>query len=300
MILVFGGNGQLGQELARAAAARAIPLTALPRSAADITDAAAVSKALSEVRPSVVVNAGAYTKVDLAEKEVAEAERGNTLGPGVVAAACAAADVPLVHISTDYVFDGEKREPYAEDDPVAPLGVYGRTKAEGEQRVRDALPRHLILRTAWVYGEFGHNFLKTMARLAVERGELRVVADQHGCPTSTRDLAWAILRIAPSLAARDEVWGTYHFAGSGITTWHGFAERIVAAQAPLTGLKPRVVAITTAEFPTPVRRPANSAFACDRFAKAFGFRGRPWTDETDEITRAVVNARQKMAVQHGA
>ena len=300
MILVFGGNGQLGQELARAAAAKSIPLKALARFAADITDQDAVRRALGAGRLSVVVNAAAYTKVDLAEKDVAQAESCNILGPGIVAAACAAAGVPLVHISTDYVFDGQKSEPYVEDDPIAPLGVYGRTKAEGEGRVRSALPRHVILRTAWVYGEFGRNFLKTMVRLAQEREELRIVADQRGCPTSTRDLASAILRIAPRLAAGDPVWGTYHYAGSGIATWHDFAGRIVAAQAPLTGRRPRVTAITTADYPTPARRPANSAFACDRFAGVFGFRGRPWTKETDEITVAVVNAQQRTELHHGA
>ncbi|MPZ57859.1 MAG: dTDP-4-dehydrorhamnose reductase [Rhizobiales bacterium] len=300
MILVFGGNGQLGQELAGAAATRDIPLKALARSAADITDPGAIERAFDDVRPSVVVNAAAYTKVDLSEKEVMEAERGNILGPGIVAEACAASGIPLVHMSTDYVFDGQKAEPYVEDDPIAPLGVYGRTKAEGEERVRGALPHHVILRTAWVYGEFGHNFLKTMVRLAQERDELRVVADQRGSPTSTRDLASAILRIAPRLAAGDAVWGTYHFAGSGVTTWHGFAERIVAAQAPLTGRRPRVIPIMTADYPTPARRPANSTFACDRFACVFGFRGRPWSEQTDEIATAVVNAQQRTRLHHGA
>jgi dTDP-4-dehydrorhamnose reductase len=300
MILVFGGNGQLGQELARAAAASGISLKALPRSEVDIADQAAVRDALGAARPSLVVNAAAYTKVDLAEKEVAEAERGNVLGPGIVASACAEVGVPLVHISTDYVFDGLKSEPYIEDDPIAPLGVYGRTKAEGEERVRGALPRHIILRTAWVYGEFGHNFLKTIVRLAQEREELRIVADQRGCPTSTRDLASAILRIAPRLAASEPVWGTYHYAGSGIATWHEFAGRIVAAQAPLTGRRPRVTAITTADYPTPARRPANSAFACDRFAGVFGFRGRPWAKEAEEITVAVAGARRQAEMHHGA
>ena len=290
MILVFGGNGQLGQELKRAAEAQGVPIRAFSHSDVDIADAAAVGRAITEVAPALVVNAAAYTKVDLAEKEIVEAERGNVVGPGVLASACATAGLPLIHISTDYVFDGGKTGPYVETDPIAPLGVYGRTKAEGEARVRSALPRHIIMRTAWVYGEFGNNFLKTMVRLARERDEIRVVADQRGCPTSTRDLSAAILRIAPRLAAGDDVWGTYHYAASGVTTWHGFAERVVAAQAPLTGRRPKVTAITTAEYPTPARRPANSTLACDRFAGVFGFAGRPWNDEVDDITAAVVKA----------
>lgn len=300
MILVFGGNGQLGQELSRAAESAGVALCALPRGSVDITDASAVGRAIDQAGPSVVVNAAAYTKVDLAERETAAAEDGNVVGPAVIAAACATAGVPLVHMSTDYVFDGQKTTPYVENDPIAPLGVYGRTKAAGEARVRETLRHHVILRTAWVYGEFGNNFLKTMVRLAAERDELRIVADQRGCPTSTRDLASAILRIAPRLAAGDELWGTYHYAGAGIATWHGFAARIVAAQAPLTGRKPCVTPIATADYPTPARRPANSAFDCDRFARVFGFTSRPWQEEADAITLAVVKARQHSELQHEA
>jgi dTDP-4-dehydrorhamnose reductase len=283
VILVFG-NGQLGQELTRTDAARRMPLITLSRAQADITDRATIAEALRRHSPQLVVNAAAYTKVDLAETEAEAARQGNELGPAVVGEACAAAGVPLVHISTDYVFDGRKLDAYVEGDPIAPLGAYGRSKAAGERAVRQATAHHLILRTSWIYGEFGHNFLKTMLRLAVTREELRVVADQRGCPTSTRDLADAILRIAARLVARDEIWGTYHYAGAGVTTWHGFASRIVAAQAPITGAKPRVTAITSAEFPTPARRPANSELDCRLFARTFGFTGRPWTEETDAIT----------------
>ena len=150
-----------------------------------------------------------------------------------------------------------------------------------------------MLRTSWVYGEFGQNFLKTMLRLAATRDELRVVADQHGCPTSTADLAAAILSIAPRLAGNENVWGTYHYAGSGATTWHGFASRIVAAQAPITGRTPRVTPISTREFPTPAKRPANSVLDCGKFARVFGFGGRPWTDETDRITQALMRAEER-------
>ena len=293
MILVFGGNGQLGQELTRAGTARVLPLIALPRSEADISDATAVRDAIAQHRPSLVVNAASYTKVDLAEKEVEAARQGNEVGPAVLGAACASAGIPLVHVSTDYVFDGTKSGPYVEDDPIAPINRYGASKAGGERAVRETTPRHVILRSSWIYGEFGANFLKTMLTLAAERDELRVVADQRGCPTSTGDLANAILTIAPRLAGGDAVWGTYHYAGDGVTTWHGFASRIVAAQAPLTGKSPRVIPITTAEFPTPARRPANSELDCSRFARVFGFGGRPWTEETDIIVRALVAAKSE-------
>jgi dTDP-4-dehydrorhamnose reductase len=291
VILVFGGNGQLGQELARAGAQRRVPLVGLGRSETDIADAAAIARAIAQHRPQLVVNAAAYTKVDLAETEVEAARLGNEIGPGLLAKACADAGVPLVHISTDYVFDGTKSGPYVETDPVAPTGSYGRSKAAGEAAVRAANPHHVIIRTAWVYGAFGNNFLKTMLRLAATRDELRVVADQRGCPTSTADLADAILGIAPRLIAGEDLWGTYHFAGSGVTTWHGFASRIVAAQAPLTGRTPRVTPITSADYPTPARRPANSALDCGKFARVFGIHARPWEDEADRITCAVVSAQ---------
>src|SRR5271166_1777027 len=235
VILVFGSGGQLGQELARMAAPREIALTAPTHAQTDVSNRSAVAAALTEYRPSLVVNAAAYTKVDRAETETCAALRANARGPAVLASACAGAEVPLVHISTDYVFDGTQARAYLESDPINPINAYGHSKAVGEAAVRRHQPRHVILRTSWLYGEFGQNFLKTIVRLAQEREELRVVADQRGSPTSTRDLADAILRIAPRLAVDEEIWGTYHFSGSGVTTWHGFASAIVAAQAPLTG-----------------------------------------------------------------
>jgi dTDP-4-dehydrorhamnose reductase len=273
----------------RTARAKAISYRALSHAEVDIADAEAVSRALDQTRPALVINAAAYTKVDLAEQECEAAHLGNEVGPGVVAAACAAQQTPLIHISTDYVFDGAKAGAYVESDAIAPLGVYGRTKAAGEAAVRAAAKRHIILRTSWVYGEFGNNFLKTMLRLAKERDELRVVADQRGCPTSTRDIAEAILRIAPRLeaGAGAQLYGVYHFAGAGATSWHGFAIRIIDAQAEITGRRPKVVAIATADYPTPARRPANSVLDCGLFRRTFGFGARAWSEEADAIARLV-------------
>jgi dTDP-4-dehydrorhamnose reductase len=243
-------------------------------------------------KPALVVNAAAYTKVDLAEANVEEARRGNEVGPAVLADACAAAQVPLVHISTDYVFDGTKEDAYLESDAVCPISVYGRTKAAGEDAVRRILKSHIILRTAWVYSEFGHNFLKTMLRLAATQDELRVVADQWGSPTSAREIADAILRIAPRITRAEDVWGSYHFVSQGITSWHGFASRAVAVQAPLTGRRPRVTPIKTADFPTAARRPANSRLDCRLFTQVFGFTACHWTEGVDTTTRALVIAAQ--------
>lgn len=303
MILVFGGNGQLGQELTRAAVTRTVALHALAHAEADIADDVAVAAALERWKPSLVVNAAAYTKVDLAEGNVEEARRGNEIGPSILAAACARADVPLVHISTDYVFDGRKEGAYRESDPVCPIGAYGRTKAAGEDAVRRTLKRHIILRTAWVYSEFGGNFLKTILRLAETSDELRIVADQHGSPTSAGEIAEAILNVASAFLHDRTLAGTYHFTAAGVTTWHGFASRIVEAAAPITGRNPRVIAIGTADYPTAAKRPANSRLDCRLFVQKFDFLPRHWTvgvDTTTRILAAVQKAESQRAQDHVA
>ena len=227
----------------------------------------------------MVVNAAAYTDVDQAECEPEAAFAVNTTGAAIVAEVCASAQLPLIHISSDYVFDGTKIGAYREDDPVRPLSVYGRSKLQGEQAVRRLNPRHVIIRTAWVYSIYGHNFLKRIVSMAAEVDELRVVADQWGCPTSTMDLAEAILQIWSKLSGAQ--WGTYHFAGRGVTTWHGFASRVVEAQAPFTGKRPKVTAITTAEFPRKARRPQNSVLDSSRFSNAFRLTAAPWETAVD-------------------
>lgn len=292
MILVFGGTGQLGRELVRAAATRGVALQAASRVQTDIADAAAVAAALARWQPDLVVNAAAYTNVDGAESHFAEARRANEVGPAVIAQACAAAGAALVHISTDYVFDGSNDGAYRESDPVRPINAYGRSKAAGEEALRRAHKDHVILRTAWVYSEFGRNFLKTVLQLADTRDELRIVADQHGSPTSARELAEAILDIAPRLATDGRLWGTYHFTADGATTWHGFAECIVAAAAPITGRQPRVTPIMTTDYPTPAKRPANSRLDCSLFAQTFGLSPRPWREAAQATARALATASQ--------
>jgi dTDP-4-dehydrorhamnose reductase len=292
VIVVFGGNGQLGRELSRAAASRAIALHALSHAEADIADSAAVAVALARLQPTIVVNAAAYTKVDLAESNVEAARKTNEIGPAILAEACAAVDVPLVHVSTDYVFDGRKEDAYHESDPVCPISVYGRTKAAGEEAVRRILKHHVILRTAWVYGEFGDNFLKTVLRLAATRDELRIVADQQGSPTSAGELAEAILTIASAFRHDRALAGTYHFTAGGVTTWHGFANRIVEIAAPITGRNPHVTPIGTADYPTAARRPANSRLDCHLFIEKFDFLPRHWTVGVDATTRLLASAQK--------
>src|SRR5439155_17347627 len=187
--------------------------------------------------------------------------------------------------STDYVFDGKKHGPYREDDPVNPLGVYGRSKEAGDRAIREALAEHVILRTAWVYSAHGHNFVKTMLRLAGERPVLRVVADQTGSPTSAADIATAIVTVVRRVAAGRRQRGTYHFTGAGAVTWHGFAEAIFEMAAPWRGPPPRVEPIATADYPTPARRPANSVLDCRRIGEAFGVVPRPWREALAEVIR---------------
>ncbi|WP_029008287.1 dTDP-4-dehydrorhamnose reductase [Azospirillum halopraeferens] len=279
-ILVIGAQGQVARELARAVLPPGFALHTVGRPGLDVSDRAAVRECVLGSGAAAVVNAAAYTAVDRAESEPEMAFAVNAAGPGHLAAATAEAGLPLIHLSTDYVFDGTRQGPYREDDPVAPLGVYGASKEAGERAVREGNPHHVILRTAWVHSPFGANFVRTMLRLGAERDELRVVADQRGCPTAAGDLAAAIVEIVRQLVAdrRDDAWGTYHLAGTGETTWHGFAEAIFARAAPRLGRHPVVHAITTAEYPTPARRPANSVLDCALAGRRFGVALRPWPE----------------------
>jgi dTDP-4-dehydrorhamnose reductase len=295
MILVFGGYGQLGRDIGNEAAAQGLRVALVPRSEADVTSAEAVARAISAHRPAVVVNAAAYTKVDDAETHAEEAFRVNEEGAATLARACAAGKIPLIHISTDYVFDGSKAGPYREDDPVAPLGVYGRSKAAGEAAVTKSSERYVILRSSWLYGVYGTNFLKTILRLSSERDELKVVADQRGCPTGTADLAQAILLAAQRLATDASVSGTYHFAGTGVATWHEFASEIVAAHSVFTGRRRAVRKIATADNPKAARRPANSELDSSRFAATFGLRAMPWRDRTQRVVAALLSATGPVA-----
>ena len=227
-------------------------------------------------------------KLTLAKSQPDEAYRANRDGPAVLAAAATTAGIPLVHVSTDYVFDGSKPSPYVESDRVAPLGIYGRSKEAGEQAVRQYCSEHVIIRTAWVYGRHGANFLKTMLRLAGQRSEWGVVDDQQGNPTSTEDLGRRHYRRREEAVVTGGCWGTYHFTGDGDATWYDFAMEIVSAQAQITGRYPTVRRISTADYPTPAKRPANSRLDSTRFAEVFGVRAKPWKERVGPIVQAVL------------
>ena len=278
-VLVTGARGQLGEEVLARGDASAV---GLGRSELDIADRAAVERAFEAIGPDLVVNTAAYTAVDRAESEPELAFAINADGPRHLARACAAAGVPLIHVSTDYVFDGAKAEGYVEDDPVAPLQVYGASKEAGERAVREELAEHVILRTAWVYSSHHRNFVLTMRQFAAERDVLRVVGDQRGSPTWAGELAQAIWRIAPQLGGAGR-FGTYHFAGAGSASWAEFAEAVMELCLPAGRPAPPVVPIASAEFPRPARRPACSVLRCARIGRVFGVAPRPWRDALAEV-----------------
>lgn len=281
-LAVTGQNGQVATALAeRAALLEGFEVVRLGRPALDLEQPETVGAAIIAARPDVVVNAAAYTAVDKAEAEPDRAFAANRDGAGAAAAAAQALGVPFIHLSTDYVYPGDKPSPYVEGDATGPLGVYGQSKLAGEVAVKAAHAAPVILRTSWVYSPFGANFVRTMLRLGKEREVLRVVDDQQGNPTSAIDIADGILRIAPMIRA-DRTGGTFHFCGEGSTTWCGFARFIFETAGALGGPHPRVEAITTADFPTPARRPSNSRMETTAFRSRFGFVQRPWQDAAVE------------------
>ncbi len=286
-IVVIGVNGQLGWELNRQGKQQGLDVVPAYLPDFDITDQPAVENLVTKTSADVIINAAAYTAVDRAESDPQLAFAINRDGPAHLAAACAALGVALIHVSTDYVFDGTQKEPYVESDPISPLGVYGQSKAAGEEAVRKILPAHIMIRTAWLYGVHGNNFVKTMLRLGHEKEIIRVVSDQVGCPTNAADLAQAILLIAARIAEGREIkWGTYHYCGDSATSWHGFAETIFSlARRQATLLVKKVEPIATAEFPTPVKRPANSVLNCDLIKNHFGVHTRPWKESLAETIK---------------
>jgi dTDP-4-dehydrorhamnose reductase len=290
-ILITGGRGQVGIELSALAWPDGVVLHVPTRAELDLTSPHSVNTYFAGKSFAAIINPAAYTAVDKAESEIGAAFAVNALGPALLAEAAKAVGSPIVHISTDYVFDGAKDGVYDESDPVSPLGVYGASKEAGEQAVRSGFARAVILRTAWVVSAHRGNFIKTMLRLGAERPVLSVVDDQQGCPTSAADIAKAVSEIALRLI-RDPgaPTGTYHFVNEGGTTWCGLARHVFQAAERFGGPKPQVKAITTAEYPTPARRPANSRLSTAKLSAEFGICPRPWQDAMDEIVGRLLAA----------
>ncbi|MCS6209218.1 dTDP-4-dehydrorhamnose reductase [Shewanella baltica] len=278
-ILLAGKNGQVGHCLLKLLEAQTeIVFLALDREQLDITDPIQVNKIVTEFKPNIIINAAAYTAVDKAEQESELANAINKEGPQNLALAASSINAAIIHISTDYVFDGESAESYIESDVTAPQGEYGRSKLAGEHAVAQACPKHIILRTAWVFGEHGNNFVKTMLRLAKTRESLGVVADQYGGPTYAGDIANAILEISKQIARDSNAYGVYHFSGFPHVSWHTFAEKIfeIALDKDVLVQPIKVNPITTLDYPTPAKRPANSRLNCDKIHNAFGIKQSDW------------------------
>jgi dTDP-4-dehydrorhamnose reductase len=296
-ILVVGRSGQLATELSRYRWPAGTHVVALGRPELDIADRVAVLGAVERTAPSLVINAAAYTAVDRAEAEPEAAFAVNHLGARHLAEAAARHSVPLIHVSTDYVFDGCAARPWCEDDATGPLGAYGRSKLAGEQAIRETLRQHVIIRTSWLFAAQGQNFVHTMLRLGAERPSLGIVDDQLGCPTGAADLARVIAAVAASLKEGNTAYGTYHYAGDGPVTWYQFARAIfdLAAPAPPPELRP----ITTAQFGAPAPRPAYSVLDCHRIGEVFGIWQRPWLDELRAVVAsALAVTRRAPTEQH--
>lgn len=294
-ILVVGSEGQLGWELQRQGRLFGFEIIGLDLPQVDITNIIQVKNALSAYQPALIVNAAAYTNVDKAESEADLAFAVNRDGPENLAVACANAKLPFIHISTDYVFNGQKKRPYIETDQVSPLGVYGKSKEQGEKMVRLQIKEHIILRTSWLYGVHGNNFVKTMLRLGREKKVIKVVSDQYGCPTSAADLAAIVLTIAGLIISAPKViWGTYHYCGQGITTWHEFAKRIFEIACRHDAMKiEKIESIKTIDYPTSAKRPLFSALDCSLIEKSFGIKAKPWQESLELVIDRLFTAEPR-------
>jgi dTDP-4-dehydrorhamnose reductase len=296
ILLVTGAAGQLATALAEAKPPAGCILATAGRRRADLTSLPSLEAVLGELDPRIVINTAAYTAVDRAERDSDAAFAVNAHGVASLAALCAARNTPLIHISTDYVFDGRKTSPYREDDTPGPLNVYGASKLAGEDALRACHPRHLILRTSWLYSASGANFFTTMLRLARERDEVAVVDDQRGSPTYAGDLARAIMVAAEGILAGEQLWGTYHVSANGETSWHGFAAEIFA-RAAARGLRtPQLKAISSAAYGAPAARPARSVLDTQRFANVFHHHMPDWREGLDSCFAAYDAAKLQRAM----
>jgi dTDP-4-dehydrorhamnose reductase len=284
-LLVVGASGFLGRTLVEACTAASRPAVGLSRAECDITDAGAVDRAIARHRPDLVVNAAAFSNVDAAERDQSGAAAVNVEGPAILAARTAAGGIPLVHISTDYVFDGRNRAPYKEDDPVAPLSHYGRTKADGEARVRAAQPRHVILRSAWLFGRNGGGFVRMAVAAALRRQSIRTIVDQTGSPTAAVDLAGAILAVDRAIGCGAAPWGTYHCAGREPARRLDIVEAIFDAVRALGRQTPSIVPVTAADFAAAAERPDYSALDSSLFETTFRHPASDWRRRLAELVR---------------
>lgn len=285
-VLIIGSAGQLGTELCLRSKERGYNFVGVDYNELDITNESSIQAFVAHINPTIIINAAAYTAVDRAETEIASALAVNRDGPLYLARSCVKADIPLLHVSTDYVFDGKMSAPYHETDTPNPQGAYGQSKLEGETAVANTLEKYITLRTAWVFSATGNNFVRTILRLAKERDELSVVADQTGAPTWAGDIAEVLLEIVDRIHQSMTItWGLYHYTGVPVTTWHAFAETICqqAFELGMLNKKPFIKPISTSEYPTAAKRPQNSALACARIQEELLISQTDWRKGLEQV-----------------
>jgi dTDP-4-dehydrorhamnose reductase len=288
-IIVTGATGQLGLEVVEQLTRSRLKVAGFSHDDLDITDENSVSNYFSVVKPDLVVNCAAFTQVDEAQTDPGKAYDINQRGAGIIAHSCHKTKTPLIHLSTDFVFDGKENTPYVETDPINPLGIYGKSKALGEKEIAERLDTHIIIRTSWLYGVHGKNFVKTMISAATKTDSLRVVSDQFGCPTSAADLARAITDIVKQKNTfNNRTWGIYHYCGDGIVSWHTFAETIFQMAADLKPM-PAVHPVSTDEYPVKAPRPAYSALDCKKINAVFGITLKPWRQSLSIVVNRLLS-----------
>jgi dTDP-4-dehydrorhamnose reductase len=292
-ILITGANGQVGYEVQQVLSMYDMEVVACARAELDITNKETLAKQVALIGPDTVINCAAYTAVDKAETEKEAAFAANAKGVADLAEICRQCGVKLIHLSTDCVFDGLKETPYLETDDTGPdekLSIYGASKRAGEEAIRAAMNEHIIIRPSWVYGVHGHNFIKTMLRLGITKGEVSVVNDQHGAPTAAADIAIAIGEIAAQISAGAPVeWGTYHYTGQGDITWYDFAAKIFTVLEVETGKAVRLRSTTTEAFGAPALRPQSSRLDCHKIERVFGIARQPWESRVEDVTKEILN-----------
>lgn len=288
-ILVTGSKGQLGHEVVDQLEKQSMDVIPLTHDQIDIADNDCIQRQVAEVKPAMIINAAAYTKVDESEDRSDLAFTINQKGPSFLATACEKSNIPLIHISTDYVFDGEKKSPYTEKDAAFPINKYGKSKLDGENEIVSRLKKYIIIRTSWMYGVHGNNFVKTMLRLGKSRTEINVVSDQFGSPTAAVDLAEAIVDITRLiLFYKKSAWGIYHYCGEGITNWHDFAKEIfqIALRKELMKM-PEIHPVSSLDYPTKAKRPRFSALNCDKIKHSFGIHIKPWKERLEYVLQQI-------------
>lgn len=297
-LLIIGSTGQVGSALCALAKQKNIDYQAFSSAELDITRGSKVLWALRRAKPSIVINAAAYTAVDQAEDDVERCYAVNRDGVKYIARVCKRYNIPMLHISTDYVFDGKKKSAYIEEDEPHPINVYGASKLAGEQVLREGLEQHVILRVSWVFAETGNNFVKTMARVSQEREELKVVDDQRGAPTPAADIARVLVAIAQQIDSGSTAWGTYHYSGAEVTNWNEFARDIIAetrAHAPV--IVKDVYSAKTADYGYRAARPLNSEMSCKKILEAYGIKQRSWKPEMARVVESYCRSQQEIQQQ---